>query len=313
MRTLGEAPIRAEGIEMSSPLFFALPGNEETCELIALFSEGEVGELESRSFPDDESYVRVATDVSGREAVIVCTLNEPNAKALPLIFLADALHELGARRVGLVAPYLAYMRQDARFHAGEAITSRSFADLLSERVDWLVSVDPHLHRIRHLSDIYGVPAVAVHASRDIGRWIAANVPSPLIIGPDEESAQWVRDVAIAANAPSTVLTKARRGDMEVVESIPNLADHPSRVPVLVDDIISTGRTMIAALDHLREQGAPPAWCIGVHAVFAGGAYRSLQSAGAAGIITTTTIPHSSNRIDVAVTIGVHVRQRLNEG
>jgi ribose-phosphate pyrophosphokinase len=298
---------------MSPPVFFALPGNEEACERIALFAEGEVGELESRCFPDGESYVRVATDVAGREAVIVCTLSEPNAKTLPLLFLADALHDLGARRVGLVAPYLAYMRQDARFRPGEAITSRSFADILSEHVDWLITVDAHLHRVKHLSDIYGVPAVAVHASRDIGRWISANIPAPLIIGPDEESAQWVRDVALTANAPSTVLTKARRGDMEVVESIPNLADHPARVPVLVDDIISTGRTMIAALDHLRQQGAPPAWCVGVHAIFAGAAYTSLQAAGAAGIVTTSTIPHPSNRIDVAVTIGIHVRQRLNEG
>lgn len=300
------------GAETHPPLFFPLPGNEEACERIALFAEGEVGELESRCFPDDESYLRVATDVGGRETILVCTLNKPNSKALPLLFLADALRDLGARRVGLVAPYLAYMRQDTRFRPGEAVTSRSFADVLSEHVDWLVTVDPHLHRVKRLTDIYGVPAVAVHASRDIGRWIAANVAAPLIIGPDEESAQWARDVAFAANAPSTVLTKARRGDTQVVESIPNLADHPSCIPVLVDDIISTGRTMVAALDHLREQGAPPAWCVGVHGIFAGDAYAALQAAGAAGIVTTNTIPHASNRIDVAVTIGVHVRQRLDE-
>ena len=92
---------------MSLPLFFSLPGNEEACERIALFSEGEVGKIESRCFPDGESYVRVATDVSGRETVVVCTLNEPDAKVVPLLFLADALHELGAQQVGLVAPYLA--------------------------------------------------------------------------------------------------------------------------------------------------------------------------------------------------------------
>ena len=296
---------------MPAPLFFALPGNEEACERIALFSDGEVGALESRPFPDDETYIRVASDVSGRETAIVCTLHKPNAAALPILFLADALRDLGARRVGLVAPYLAYMRQDIRFRAGEAVTSRSFADIVSERVDWLVTVDPHLHRIKRLTDVYRVPAVAVHASRDVGRWIAANVPAPFIIGPDEESAQWVRDVALAADAPSTTLTKSRHGDTLVVESIPDLADQRSRTPVLVDDIISTGRTMIAALEHLRQQGARPAWCVGVHAVFAADAYAALETAGAAGIVTTNTIPHASNRIDVAVTIGIHVRQRLN--
>ncbi len=297
---------------MSRPLLFGLTGNEEYAQRLAMLVGGEAGALESRCFPDGESYLRVATDVSGREAVLVCTLNEPNGKVLPLVFLADALRELGARLVGLVAPYLAYMRQDTRFHSGEAVTSRSFAELLSEHVDWLVTVDPHLHRIAHLTDIYSIPAIAVHASQDIGRWIAANVADPLIIGPDEESAQWVRDVALAANAPSTVLTKIRRGDSEVVESIPNLADHRGRVPVLVDDIVSTGRTMLAALDHLRTERAPAAWCVGVHAVFAGDAYSMLQNAGAAGIVTTNTIAHASNRIDIAPTIAIHVRQRLDE-
>jgi ribose-phosphate pyrophosphokinase len=295
---------------VSRPLIFALPGNEEAGERIAVFADGDRGALESRGFPDGESYLRVATDVSGRETVLVCTLNEPNGKVLPLLFLADVLRDLGASQVGLVAPYLAYMRQDKRFRPGEAVTSRSFAELLSEHVDWLVTVDPHLHRIAHLTDIYSIPAVAVHAAGDIGRWIAANVADPLIIGPDAESAQWVRDVALAANAPSTVLTKTRRGDSEVVESIPNLDDNRGRVPVLVDDIVSTGRTMLAALDHLRSERAPAAWCVGVHAVFAGDAYTMLQNAGAAGVITTNSIPHVSNRIDMAPTIAIHVRQRL---
>jgi ribose-phosphate pyrophosphokinase len=292
------------------PLFFALPGSEHACERISRCAGGEVGQLEGRGFPDGESYVRVASDVSGRDTVLVCTLNRPNDKVLPLLFVADALRELGASGVGLVAPYLAYMRQDKRFHPGEAVTSRSLATLLSERVDWLVTVDPHLHRISHLSDIYSIPAIAAHSSTDVGRWIAENVKDPLIIGPDEESSQWVRDVALTARAPSTVLVKARRGDMDVVESIPNLYDYRARVPVLVDDIVSTGRTMLAALDHLREHGAPNAWCVGVHAVFANDAYTSLQSAGAAGVVTTNTIPHESNRIDVQPTIAIHVMQRL---
>ena len=276
---------------MRVPLFFALPGSEHACERISRCAGGEVGQLEGRGFPDGESYVRVASDVSGRDTVLVCTLNRPNDKVLPLLFVA-------------------YMRQDKRFHPGEAVTSRSLATLLSERVDWLVTVDPHLHRISHLSDIYSIPAIAAHSSTDVGRWIAENVKDPLIIGPDEESSQWVRDVALTARAPSTVLVKARRGDMDVVESIPNLYDYRARVPVLVDDIVSTGRTMLAALDHLREHGAPNAWCVGVHAVFANDAYTSLQSAGAAGVVTTNTIPHESNRIDVQPTIAIHVMQRL---
>ena len=292
---------------MTSLLLLPVPGNEDIAQRIAALAGGEVGQLETRSFPDGEQYVRVLSNVEQREAVIVCTLRRPNESFLPLAFLADALHDLGAPSVGLVAPYLAYMRQDARFSSGEAVTSRSFADLISSRVDWLVTVDPHLHRLTALSDVYSIPAIATHAAEDLGRWIAANVELPFIIGPDAESAQWVNDIARAADAPSTLLTKVRRGDADVIESIPDLAGNRHRSPVLVDDIISTGRTMLTAITHLTEQGARPASCVAVHAVFASDAYVALRDAGAARIATTNTIPHPSNAIDVTRLIANHIR------
>jgi ribose-phosphate pyrophosphokinase len=95
-----------------------------------------------------------------------------------------------------------------------------------------------------------------------------------------------------------VLSKVRRGDTNVVESIPNLEGHRSRTPVLVDDIISTGETMIAAIRHLREQGSPPPVCVAVHAVFVDAAERAITAAGAARIVTANTILHSSNAIDL---------------
>jgi ribose-phosphate pyrophosphokinase len=295
---------------VKSALLFPLPGNEDIARRIAALVGGEVAQLETRSFPDGEQYVRVLSNVEQREAVIVCTLRQPTESFLPLAFLADALHDLGAPRVGLVAPYLAYMRQDTRFSTGEAVTSQTFADLISSRIDWLVTVDPHLHRLTTLSDIYSIPAMAAHAAEDLGRWIAENVESPFIIGPDAESAQWVNDIARAASAPSTVLTKVRRGDMDVVESIPDLEGNRHRSPVLVDDIISTGRTMLAAITHLNEQGARPASCVAVHAVFAADAYVALRDAGAARIATTNTIPHPSNAIDATRLIADQVRALL---
>jgi ribose-phosphate pyrophosphokinase len=125
------------------------------------------------------------------------------------------------------------------------------------------------------------------------------VKSPLIIGPDQESRQWVQGIAAAACAPSTVLTKTRRGDVDVIESTLDAADHRACTPVLVDDIIATGQTMVTAIRHLREQGRAPAECVGVHAVFADGAYAALKAAGAARVVTTNTISHPSNCIDVA--------------
>jgi len=117
---------------------------------------------------------------------LVCTLARPNEKILPLIFAAETARELGARRVGLVAPYLCYMRQDRRFQTGEAVTSRPFATLISRACDWLVTIDPHLHRYKALSEIYTIPARALHAGAAIAGWIKNNIENPFLIGPDEK-------------------------------------------------------------------------------------------------------------------------------
>lgn len=295
---------------MSGPLFFALSGNEPFAERLAVAVNGESGQLALHEFPDGESYVRVDSNPAERDVVLVAALQHPNDKILPLIFLADAVRQLGTRRVGLVAPYLAYMRQDKRFHEGESITSRSFAALMSRAVDWLLTVDPHLHRIASLRELYTIPATAIHVATELGRWIAANVRDSLIIGPDAESRRWVEGIAAAAGAPSIVLTKTRLGDTDVVESVPDLGDDRSRTPVLVDDIISTGRTMIAAMQHLRAQGGPPPVCVAVHAVFANGAYAALTAAGASQIVTTNSIVHPSNRIDILSPIAQAVSSTL---
>lgn len=283
---------------MPGPLFFSLPGNEAFARRLAAELHGECGRLALRDFPDGESYLRVETAPAGRDVVLVATLRHPNEKILPLIFLADTVRELGATSVRLVAPYLAYMRQDTRFHDGEAVTSRSFAALVSRAMDSLFTVDPHLHRFKTLGEIYTIPSTVIHAAGDLAAWITANVASPLIIGPDAESRQWAERIARAADAPCLVLAKTRRGDTDVIESIPDLAEQRARTPVLVDDIISTGRTMIAAISHLRAQGTAAPECVGVHAMFADGAYAAMMTAGAARVVTTNTITHPTNRIDI---------------
>ncbi|MEW5918159.1 MAG: ribose-phosphate pyrophosphokinase [Gemmatimonadota bacterium] len=291
-----------------SLLVFALPGNDSFASDLARRLEGELGPLTLRRFPDGETYVRIDTPVRDRDLVLACTLQRPDDKLLPLIFLAATARELGAARVGLVAPYLAYMRQDRRFREGEGVTSVHFARLLSAAVDWIVTVDPHLHRRSSLGEIYSVAADVVHAAPHISAWIRGNVQQPLLIGPDAESAQWVQGVAEAANAPWIVLEKVRRGDRDVTVSVPNVERWRDHTPVLVDDIISTARTMIATIGHLSRAGLRAPVCIGVHAVFAERAYDELRTAGAAVVVTCNTIPHPSNAIDLHDALAGGVRR-----
>jgi ribose-phosphate pyrophosphokinase len=224
-----------------------------------------------------------------------------------------ALRVLGARRVILVSPYLPYMRQDARFQPGEVVTSRIFAKLLSDNLDGLVTIDPHLHRYSTLGEIYTIATRAEHAAPAIAAWISDNVKKPVIVGPDSESEQWVREVAGMADSPFLVLSKTRHGDRDVEIDVPPLDSWRDHTPVLVDDIISTARTMIETIRHLTDAGYAPAICIGVHALFADDAYAGLKSAGAADIVTCTTVRHPSNAIDLTQTLaeGVHALVEAN--
>lgn len=276
-----------------------MPGNEDLTDELTQKESAEKGMLEMRKFPDGETYLRILSNVKNKKVILVCTLHEPDSKLLAVYFLAKTAKELGAKSICLIAPYLCYMRQDSVFNPGESITSTYFAQLISGFADSLMTIDPHLHRRKSLSEIYTIPTKVAHAANHISAWIKYNIANPLLIGPDAESEQWVSEVANNANAPYIILTKIRHGDREVEVSIPHFDRYKDHIPVLVDDIISTGRTMIETIAHLKTAGMNPPICIGVHAVFAGNAFQEIKEAGAAKIITCNTIPHESNRIDIS--------------
>ena len=279
-------------------LIFPLEGNEDFAKKIAAKHKLPLAQFQFRHFPDGETFIKIDSDVKGKDCIIVCTLNEPDAKVTPLLLLAKALKEMGAAKVGLIAPYLAYMRQDISFHKGEAVTSELFAELMSSNIDWLETIDPHLHRWHSLNDIYTIPCICLHANGQIADYIKTNIKNPLLVGPDGESKQWVAEVASMASAPYIVLTKERLGDDNVKVSIPHLEKYVGCTPVLIDDIISTAQTMIEAVHHIKTLGMRPI-CIGIHAIFAGNAYQKLMNSNPLDIITCNTVKHFTNKIDVS--------------
>lgn len=292
------------------PIIFSLFDNYSLVTKIVNDLQFEIGDIILRAFPDEETYIKINSDLNDREVIFFTSLDRPNQKILPMLFFAKTAKFLGAKRVGLCAPYLAYMRQDKQFNPGEGITSEYFAELVSRHFDWLVTVDPHLHRRHDLNEIYSIPNTVLHAAAEISKWILAEVQNPILIGPDSESEQWVRDVAQMAKAPYLILQKIRHGDKNVEESLisqKQIADH---TPVLIDDIISTGKTMEQTLQQLKQLKVNAPVCIGVHGVFSGDAYQTLQEAGAGRIVTCNTIAHSSNQIDLSSIIINGIKAQL---
>lgn len=281
-----------------STLLFSMPDQQVLSDSLLMHSGWSAGEMILRQFPDGETYIRVLDDVQGRDVAILCQLHQPDSRVLPLLLLADTLRDLGATRVGLIAPYLAYMRQDKRFNKGEGVSSHYFARLISQHMDWLLTVDPHLHRIHQLDEVYSIPARSLTAVQAIADWIRENITKPLVIGPDSESEQWAARVADAAACPWEVLQKQRFGDRDVQISLPHVENYLDRTPVLVDDIISTGKTMIQAAHQLTKAGMTDPVCIAVHGIFAQGALAEMQASGLR-VVTSNSIADASNQIDLA--------------
>jgi ribose-phosphate pyrophosphokinase len=280
-------------------LLMALPGAEALAEAMAARMHCVATTLEEHRFPDGETVARLRTAVDGRRVVLVAHLDHPDGKTLPLLFAADAARELGATQVGLVAPYLPYMRQDDRFRPGEAITSRTYARVLSATVDFLLTVDPHLHRWPALDAIYTIPARVVPAAPAIAEWLRREVPQAILVGPDSESEQWVADVAARLGTPYVVMRKTRHGDRDVQVELPPGAAHAGRTPVLLDDIASSGHTLATATRVLREAGWGAPLCVAVHALLDASGMELLHGAGIGRIVSCDTVPHPTNAIPVA--------------
>jgi ribose-phosphate pyrophosphokinase len=248
-------------------------------------------------FPDWESLVRVRA-TPGAAALVVRSLDDPNAKLVELLLAADALRRAGASSVTLVAPYLAYMRQDCVFTPGEPVSQRVVGGLLGGAFDQVLTVEAHLHRVSALGEVFPCRADSLPAAPALADWLRERAAGALLVGPDEESEPWVKSLAALAGLPFRIGKKRRRGDADVELTLPALPAGPSRA-VLVDDIASTGATLAAGARALRGAGVASVDALVVHAIFAAGSLAALREAGIARIVSTDTIPHPTNEVGVA--------------
>jgi ribose-phosphate pyrophosphokinase len=264
-------------------------------------------EVEVHVFPDGERKVRVPAPAAAH--VILCrSLNDPDHKLVELLLAADAARAQGARRLTLVVPYLAYMRQDTAFCPGEAVSQRIVGRLLAQAFDDVITVDAHLHRTASLAQaIPAAHAINLSAAETMGAFLARQLPGAYLLGPDEESAQWVAAAAKAAACDFAVAHKQRHGDRDVSITLP-AADFHGQQMVLVDDVASTGRTLATAAQQLQEAGAAAVHCLITHALFVADAETELKAAGVQQIWSTDSISHPSNCLSLTPLLAEALRR-----
>jgi len=254
-----------------------------------------------KKFPDGELYVRFRADVSGKTVILVQSMHpNPNDSLIETVLAIRTAQELGAKKTILVAPYLGYLRQDKRFNPGECVSNKIIADLLS-CADLVITVDPHLHRIQSLDDIFEKQTLALSANADIAQWILKNKPGAIILGPDSESFQWADVIAKQTGLQSVVLHKKRYSSRNIRTQLSEDIDFRGKDIVIVDDIISTGHTMIEPIKQLKQKKVKSITCICVHGLFVEGAIEKLRALKVT-VIATNTIDSKASAINLATLI-----------
>lgn len=254
-------------------------------------------EIAVHSFPDGE--IRVTVGPAAATTILYASLDRPNEKLIALLFAAEALRRTGAKRLILLAPYLCYMRQDTAFHDGEAISQKIIGSLLGGCLDRVITVDAHLHRTSDIRTVFpgieadnlsAMPAIAAALSKE------GLDPATVLVGPDAESHSWVADLARLLGLTSTLAEKSRRDDRSVEMRFLKPGRIADRPVLIVDDIVSSGGTMIACAKALAAAGATSINAVITHALFSEDVGREMISSGIRSIRSTHSVPHYTNAI-----------------
>lgn len=255
-------------------------------------------ELETKHFPDNELKIRIPTNVKKKKVVLVQSFHgNINDQLMEVLFAAYTAKDCGARSVMLVAPYFPYLRQDKAFSSGEGVSIEIVGRMIDKIFHEIAIIDPHLHRERGLNHVFKIRAHRLTANPLIAKYIKKNIKNAIIIGPDWESYKWAEKTAEMIGCESAIMEKKRYSARKVEVKLNKKIDLGKRNVVIVDDIISTGHTLLQSVKLLRKIGAKKITAICVHAVFVEKAYEKLKKANV-DVISCNTIPHKSNKIDV---------------
>jgi ribose-phosphate pyrophosphokinase len=263
-------------------------------------------------FPDGELKIKFHEKIRGKEILLVQSLAlKPNQSLIELYFAAKTAKKLKAKKIIAIIPYLAYMRQDKEFTPGECISAHHMAELLNNSIDELITIDPHLHRIRKMEEVFTIPAKAVTSTDAIAEFVEKkfDAKNTVIIGPDWESFQWARKVAKKIGFQSIIFSKHRFSARRVKVKYNTNTELKGKKLILIDDMISTGHTMIETIKELKKKKPKEIYCVTVHALLVENAHKKLKKAGTNAIYSCNTVPSKTNTIDVSKIVAKEIQKK----
>jgi len=267
---------------------------------ISRFLSSTLLKTESKVFPDGESYIRIPGSVKDKEVVVVqSTFPEQDKRLMELFFLSETLRDMGATKIHAVVPYLAYSRQDRRFLEGEAISVKTVLRMMGQAgISSLTVVEPH-----HEEEMKYFPGQVriISPYEDIAVELRKHVNDPFVLAPDRSALSRAERIAKIVGGDFSYIEKVR--DKETgktsIKGAPNVNLKEKDV-ILIDDVISTGGTMIQAAEFAYSKGAKNVIASACHVLLVGGAKDKLKEVGVKKIVGTNTIKNDPEVITVDI-------------
>lgn len=264
-----------------------------------------------KTFPDGESYVRIPCNIKGNRAIVVQSLIYPQDKSIiETILLGDAIKELGAEDQVLVSPYLAYSRQDRVFLEGEPISIRSVLNMFKEYYNMLFTIE--IHKEESLK-YFGKLSINIRPYTYMAEKIGFKNKNVAVLSPDAGAIDRAKSLSSYLNCDYDYFIKSRDRVTGEITMQPKELDVRGRDIIIIDDIISTGGTILKASQILKSQGAGKIYVMVSHAILLNNAEEKLISSGIEKIYAANTLPKKDKvyYIDVGPLIANNLAAYLN--
>jgi len=277
------------------------PGSVDLAKKISKLLGAPLISTRTKRFPDGEFYFKFEEEISGEDLLVVQSLYPPQDQHIMELFLIlHTARDLGAKSIRVFVPYLAYSRQDRRYLEGECLSSGMITEILETLgANALYTIDVHNRKVL---ERYRIPTYNLTASRELAKYFAAKgLKNPIVISPDDEeiAIERAKCAAETINADYDFLEKKRdryTGEIVTYEKRMNVE---GRDAIIIDDIISTGKTAANAVRILKKQGARRVFVGASHALLLGDAVRILNEARAEEIVGTDSVMNDYAKVSVA--------------
>jgi ribose-phosphate pyrophosphokinase len=269
---------------------FCGSANPRLGEEIAGYLHLPLGKVSIARFADGEIHVRFEENARGVDAFVLQPTSHPvNEHLMELLIMLDALRRASAGRITAVMPYYGYARKDKKDAPREPITGRLVADLLTTAgADRVLTMDLHAGQIE---GFFNIPVDHLRAMPLFADYLREKkLPAPVVVAADDGAVKRSKQLADRLDLPLAIVFQRRVG-RDAKETVQVVGEVEGRTPVMIEDIISTARTISGAVDAVIRQGArPQVYVCATHAVMAGPARERLARDEIQEIVVTNTIP-----------------------